>query len=225
MAADRLAMVPEPIELATWDAQFARLGVASRSGARPARWCCRWRRMYPRKRLRRSPPGRPFGSARRIPGVRIRIVGRGPEWQALDRLHAELGLGETVALLGDVTPRAAGRRIRGRRCLLPSLRPGRIRHRLPRSHGGRAARGGVPGRGRSRGGAGRRDGAAGAAARPRGAGGGPRGTAAGPRAWRENSARRAAGGSRRYTPERVAERFLNAVRWTVKRAAPPTRGD
>jgi len=30
-------------------------------------------------------------------------VGRGPEWDALLRLHAELGLGESVALLGDVS--------------------------------------------------------------------------------------------------------------------------
>jgi glycosyltransferase involved in cell wall biosynthesis len=31
------------------------------------------------------------------------VVGKGPEWDALVRLHAELGLGDTVALRGDVT--------------------------------------------------------------------------------------------------------------------------
>src|SRR5262249_24214759 len=30
-------------------------------------------------------------------------VGNGPEWEAVHRLHAELGLGESVALLGDVS--------------------------------------------------------------------------------------------------------------------------
>ena len=39
----------------------------------------------------------------RIPGARVRIVGKGPEWERVVRLHAALGLGETVSLLGDVS--------------------------------------------------------------------------------------------------------------------------
>ena len=57
--------------------------------------------MYPRKRL--SDLMRAAVHLRdRVPNARIRIVGRGPEWDTLVRLRAELGLGETATLLGDV---------------------------------------------------------------------------------------------------------------------------
>src|SRR5206468_11814903 len=39
----------------------------------------------------------------RIPAARIRVVGRGPDWDALVRLHGDLGLGESTRLLGDVS--------------------------------------------------------------------------------------------------------------------------
>jgi glycosyltransferase involved in cell wall biosynthesis len=58
--------------------------------------------MYPRKRI--EDLMRAAGILRaRIPGIQVRVVGRGPEWPVLSRLHAELGLGDAVALLGDLT--------------------------------------------------------------------------------------------------------------------------
>ena len=98
VAASRLAIVPEPIDLETWDEHFALAGRRSRSGPVVLSVA----RMYPRKRL--SDLLRAAVHLRdRVPNARIRIVGRGPEWDALVRLHAELGLEETVALLGDVS--------------------------------------------------------------------------------------------------------------------------
>jgi glycosyltransferase involved in cell wall biosynthesis len=98
VAASRVAIVPEPIDLKTWDEHFARAGRRSRSGPVVLSVA----RMYPRKRL--SDLLRAAVILRdRVPDARIRIVGRGPEWDALVRLHAELGLGESVALLGDAS--------------------------------------------------------------------------------------------------------------------------
>lgn len=98
--ASRIAIVPEPIDLETWDDHFARAGRRSRSGPVVLSVA----RMYPRKRL--SDLLRAAAVLRgRIPAARVRIVGRGPEWDALVRLHAELGLGEWVEFLGDVSLR------------------------------------------------------------------------------------------------------------------------
>jgi glycosyltransferase involved in cell wall biosynthesis len=58
--------------------------------------------MYPRKRLEDLLRAAVI-LRRRIPETKIRIVGRGPEWDALTRMHAELALGDSVTLLGDVT--------------------------------------------------------------------------------------------------------------------------
>jgi glycosyltransferase involved in cell wall biosynthesis len=92
----RVAIVPEPIDLDGVGRSLRAAKAASRGPGDLVR-----RRMYPRKRL---------GDLRaaallrgRIPEARVRIVGRGPEWDALVRLHGELGLGERVELLGDVT--------------------------------------------------------------------------------------------------------------------------
>ena len=38
-----------------------------------------------------------------IPDLQVRIVGKGPEWEALQAQRARLGLTDTVALLGDLT--------------------------------------------------------------------------------------------------------------------------
>jgi glycosyltransferase involved in cell wall biosynthesis len=99
--AERLAVVPEPVDLEVWDDQFARAregGGARRAG--PVVLCVA--RMYARKRiadlLRAAPRVRAA-----VPGVRFRVVGRGPEWDAVQRLHAELGLDGLVDLLGDVS--------------------------------------------------------------------------------------------------------------------------
>ena len=59
-------------------------------------------RMYPRKRL--DDLLRAAAVLReRIPDVRVRIVGAGPESARLHALHAALGLGETVTFLGEVS--------------------------------------------------------------------------------------------------------------------------
>lgn len=98
LAAGKIAVVPEPIELERWTALFAAAAPLRRGG--PTILCVA--RMYPRKRigdlLEAAALLRP-----RIPGARVRIVGKGPGWENAVRLHATLGLGETVTLLGDVS--------------------------------------------------------------------------------------------------------------------------
>ncbi|HEX7786538.1 MAG TPA: glycosyltransferase family 4 protein [Methylomirabilota bacterium] len=96
--ADRLAVVPEPIDLEVWDDQFWR--APRRAPAGPVVLCVA--RMYPRKRVPDLLRAVALLRAR-IPDVQVRIVGRGPEWAAVSRLHAEMGLGEAVALLGDLS--------------------------------------------------------------------------------------------------------------------------
>jgi glycosyltransferase involved in cell wall biosynthesis len=98
VAAEKIAVVPEPIELERWTSLFAAAAPRTRGG--PTILCVA--RMYPRKRV-----GDLLEAAAllrsRIPGARVRIVGKGPEWGNAARLHAKLGLGETVTLLGDVS--------------------------------------------------------------------------------------------------------------------------
>jgi glycosyltransferase involved in cell wall biosynthesis len=98
VAAEKIVVVPEPIELERWTSLFAAAAPRPRGG--PTILCVA--RMYPRKRvgdlLEAAALLRP-----RIPGARVRIVGKGPGWEDAVRLHAKLGLGETVTLLGDVS--------------------------------------------------------------------------------------------------------------------------
>jgi len=98
LAAERIAVVPEPIDLERWTPLFAAAARRPRGG--PTILCVA--RMYPRKRV-----GDLLEAAAilrsRIPGARVRIVGKGPEWEDAVRLHARLGLGDTAALLGDVS--------------------------------------------------------------------------------------------------------------------------
>jgi glycosyltransferase involved in cell wall biosynthesis len=98
VAAEKIVVVPEPIELDRWTSLFAAARPRPRVG--PTILCVA--RMYPRKRvvdlLEAAALLRP-----RIPAARVRIVGKGPEWEDVVRVHARLGLGETVTLLGDVS--------------------------------------------------------------------------------------------------------------------------
>jgi phosphatidyl-myo-inositol dimannoside synthase len=98
LSPSRVAVVPEPIDLAEWRRRFA--AAARRASSRPTVLAVA--RMYPRKRLddllRASALLR-----RRIPDVEIRIVGDGPESDRLRRLRADLALGDTVTLLGEVS--------------------------------------------------------------------------------------------------------------------------
>lgn len=117
---ERVAVVPEPIDLEVWDDQFWR--APRRPRGAPVVLCVA--RMYPRKRIQDLM--RAAGILRaRIPGVQVRVVGRGPEWPMLSRLHAELGLGDAVALLGDLTrERLAEEYVNATVFCLPSVQEG-----------------------------------------------------------------------------------------------------
>jgi glycosyltransferase involved in cell wall biosynthesis len=117
---ERLAVVPEPIDLAEWRRRFA----AVPAGPRPGATVLSVARMYPRKRiedlLRAAVVLR-----QRIPEVRVRIVGEGPESPRLRALHAALGLGETVTFLGEVSRQAlAVEYVRADCFCLPTIQEG-----------------------------------------------------------------------------------------------------
>jgi len=120
VAPERLAVVPEPIDLEVWDDQFWR--APRRPRGAPVVLCVA--RMYPRKRIQDLLHA--AGILReRVPGVQVRVVGRGPEWPALSRLHAELGLGDSVTLLGDLTrERLAEEYVNATVFCLPSVQEG-----------------------------------------------------------------------------------------------------
>jgi phosphatidylinositol alpha-1,6-mannosyltransferase len=98
VAPARLAVVPEAIDLADWQARFATAARAPRAGPT----VLSVGRMYPRKRfvdlLHAAARLRALGAS-----ARVRVVGKGPDWDVVVRLHADLGLGDTVTLLGDVS--------------------------------------------------------------------------------------------------------------------------
>jgi glycosyltransferase involved in cell wall biosynthesis len=94
----RVSVVPECIDLERWQADFARAPRRTRRGPVVLSVA----RFYPRKRMGDLVRAAAILRAER-PDVQVRVVGRGPEWEAVQRLHAELGLGESVVLLGDVS--------------------------------------------------------------------------------------------------------------------------
>lgn len=117
---ERIAVVPEPIDLAGWRRRFA--AAERRPSARPT--VLSVARMYPRKRLddllRAAVVLR-----ERIPGVQVRIVGEGPMSGRLRRLHDDLGLGDTVVFLGDVSPARLSVEYVGADCFcLPTIQEG-----------------------------------------------------------------------------------------------------
>lgn len=115
-----LAVVPEPIDLEVWDDQFWRAPRRPRS----APVVLSVARMYPRKRLADLLHAAAILRAR-VPGIQVRIVGRGPEWEAVSRLHAALGLGDSVVLLGDLTrERLAEEYVNADAFCLPSVQEG-----------------------------------------------------------------------------------------------------
>jgi glycosyltransferase involved in cell wall biosynthesis len=120
VSAARLAVVPEPIDLEVWDDQFWRAPRRLRTA--PVVLCVA--RMYPRKRL----PDLLRAAAilrGRVAGLQIRIVGCGPEWPVVCRLHAELRLGESVTLLGDLSrERLAEEYVNASAFCLPSVQEG-----------------------------------------------------------------------------------------------------
>lgn len=98
--ADALAVVPEPVDVGGWRRRFA--AAERRARSRPTVLCVA--RLYPRKRVEDLLRAAAILRAR-IGAIEIRIIGGGPELGRLRDLHAGLGLGDTVALLGEVSRR------------------------------------------------------------------------------------------------------------------------
>ena len=214
----RVAVVPEPIDLEGWEGEFSR---AVRR-PRPGPTVLSVARLYPRKRM-----GDLLRAGillrERIPALQIRIVGRGPEWAALNRLHAELALGDSVALLGDLSRERLAEEYVSADCFcLPSVQEGfgivfleAMAAGLPVVACRAAAIPEVV-----------LDGETGVLVPP----GAPDALAHAIEGLLSDPARArglGAEGRRRvgaYTPERIAERFLNAVRLIVARAEGAPRG-
>ena len=95
----RLAVVPEPIDLAEWRRRFA---AASAAGVAARPTVLTVARLYPRKRVDDLLEAAVL-LKERIGDVQIRIVGEGPEGARLHALHQRLALGDTVVFLGHVT--------------------------------------------------------------------------------------------------------------------------
>jgi phosphatidylinositol alpha-1,6-mannosyltransferase len=116
----RVAVVPEAIDLVDWQARFAAAPRRAGGGAT----VLAVGRMYPRKRFADL-----LHAAARLRGVnpsaRIRIVGKGPDWEEMNRLHTALGLRDTVTLLGDVTRDQLASEYVSAQCFcLPSVQEG-----------------------------------------------------------------------------------------------------
>ncbi|MBI4638815.1 MAG: glycosyltransferase family 4 protein [Candidatus Rokubacteria bacterium] len=116
----RIAVVPDPIDLAEWRRRFAAVPPVHPERPRVLSVA----RMYPRKRLEDL-----LQAARilreRIGEVQIRIVGEGPESGRLRGLHARLGLGDTVAFLGEVSRGTLAVEYARARCFcLPTVQEG-----------------------------------------------------------------------------------------------------
>jgi glycosyltransferase involved in cell wall biosynthesis len=116
----RLAVVPEPIDLAEWRRCFGQ--AERRPRTRPT--VLTVARMYPRKRL-----GDLLAAAalvrRRIPALEVRIVGDGPEAVRVRAQRERLGLEATVTLLGAVGRRALAEEYVNADCFcLPSVQEG-----------------------------------------------------------------------------------------------------
>ena len=118
--ADALAVVPEAIDLGEWRRRFA--AAPPRASAAPT--VLSVARMYPRKRLEDLLCA--VSSLRgRIPGLRVRIVGEGPESARLRSLAQQLRLTDTVAFLGEIGRQALAVEYAGADCFcLPTVQEG-----------------------------------------------------------------------------------------------------
>jgi glycosyltransferase involved in cell wall biosynthesis len=94
----RIAVVPEPIDLAEWRRRFDAAPVARGIG-RPI--VLSVARLYPRKRVEDLLEAAALLRTR-IADVQVRIVGEGPEGPRLRALHDRLALGDSVVFLGHV---------------------------------------------------------------------------------------------------------------------------
>jgi len=116
----RIAVVPEPIDLEDWQGRFAR--APRRPSERPT--ILSVARMYPRKRLEDLLEAVAL-LCRRLPDVRLSIVGDGPDRDRLLRRYATLGLGEAVVFLGEVSRSRLAEEYANADCFcLPSVQEG-----------------------------------------------------------------------------------------------------
>ncbi|MBI2493498.1 MAG: glycosyltransferase family 4 protein [Candidatus Rokubacteria bacterium] len=118
--AARLAVVPEPLDLADWRRRFA--AAARRAADRPTVLAVA--RMYPRKRLVDLLEAAAILKTR-IPAVQVRIVGEGPESARLRARHRALGLGDAAVFLGEVSRSTLAVEYVGAHCFcLPTVQEG-----------------------------------------------------------------------------------------------------
>lgn len=116
----KLAVVPEPIDLAAWRSLFAQAqpGPAGRPIVLSVA------RMYPRKHLGDLVEAA-VGLRSRIAGLQVRIVGQGPESVRLRAQKARLGLDDTLVFLGEISRSALAVEYKRALCFcLPSVQEG-----------------------------------------------------------------------------------------------------
>lgn len=122
---ERLALVPEGIDLALWQPTRDSAQLVAQDQAREPLTVLCVARQYPRKRVVDLIEA--FALVRqRLPQARLVVIGDGPEHGALEQRVAELGLQQGVSLLGAVADDAEVRRWYGRASLfcLPSEQEG-----------------------------------------------------------------------------------------------------
>ncbi len=119
--AEEPAVVPEPIDLAGWRAAFRRNFAAPDPNRFSVLCVCRF---YPRKRVHLLVSAA-AALRHHVPGLQVRIVGRGPEEARLHRLARDLNLSSTLCWLGDVSKDAlAAEYNRADLFCLPSVQEG-----------------------------------------------------------------------------------------------------
>jgi phosphatidylinositol alpha-1,6-mannosyltransferase len=117
----RIAVVPEPIDLAEWRRRFAAAPAVKDTG-RPT--VLTVARLYPRKRVDDLLEAA-AQLKQRIARVQIRIVGDGPEAPRLRALHDRLALGDSVVFLGHVKRDALALEYSRAQCFcLPTVQEG-----------------------------------------------------------------------------------------------------
>jgi glycosyltransferase involved in cell wall biosynthesis len=117
----RIAVVPEPIDLAEWRRRFAAASTPEPTRRPTILTVCR---QYPRKRVEDLLEATAILRAR-IRDVQVRIVGDGPEGPRLRALHAQLALGDHALFLGDVSRDALALEYSRAHCFcLPTVQEG-----------------------------------------------------------------------------------------------------
>lgn len=117
----RIAVVPEPIDLAEWRRRFAAAAVSGPTRRPTILTVCR---QYPRKRVEDLLEAAAL-LRERIRDVQVRIVGDGPEGPRLRAIHARLALGDSAVFLGDVSRDALALEYSRAHCFcLPTVQEG-----------------------------------------------------------------------------------------------------